>query len=97
VIVVPRESLDTLRADLELDCIDLSTRQQPVAPDLRLVAASFEILTDPKRMDSLVRDALAGSSGVITEARIQTNDGSTRSPGEEAVNIYVGADPELGC
>jgi phosphate uptake regulator len=137
VIVVPRESLDTLWADLEpmaksmlghlsraperdergrlrglvegdersnlpslepeLDCIYLSARQQPVAPDLRLVAAPFEILTDLKRMGYLVRNARAGSSGVITKSRIQTSDESTRSPGKEAVNIYVDADPELGC
>jgi phosphate transport system protein len=39
--------------DLEADCIDLFALQQPVAGDLRFVAASFKILTDVERVGDL--------------------------------------------
>ena len=35
--------------DLEAECIDLLALHQPVASDLRLVVASFKILTDLER------------------------------------------------
>ncbi|WP_436925600.1 phosphate signaling complex protein PhoU [Halosimplex amylolyticum] len=38
---------------LESDCIDLLALQQPVASDLRFVAASFKILTDLERVGDL--------------------------------------------
>jgi phosphate transport system protein len=39
--------------ELERDCIELFTLQQPVASDLRFVAASFKILTDLERVGDL--------------------------------------------
>lgn len=39
--------------ELEQNCIDLIALQQPVASDLRLVAASFKILTDLERIADL--------------------------------------------
>jgi phosphate transport system protein len=48
---------------LERDCIDLLALQQPVASDLRLVAASFKILTDLERIADL-----AGNLGSYVEA-----------------------------
>jgi phosphate transport system protein len=39
--------------ELESDCIDLFALQQPVAKDLRLVAASYKILTDIERVGDL--------------------------------------------
>jgi phosphate transport system protein len=39
--------------ELEADCIDLFTLQQPVASDLRFVASSFKILTDIERVGDL--------------------------------------------
>jgi phosphate transport system protein len=39
--------------DLESDCIDLFALQQPVASDLRFVAASFKIITDLERVGDL--------------------------------------------
>ncbi|GGN97519.1 MULTISPECIES: phosphate signaling complex protein PhoU [Haloarcula] len=39
--------------DLEQDCIDLIALQQPVASDLRFIAASFKILTDLERIADL--------------------------------------------
>ena len=39
--------------DLEQDCIDLLALQQPVASDLRFIAASFKIITDLERIADL--------------------------------------------
>jgi len=39
--------------DLESDCIDLVSLQQPVAGDLRFIAASFKIITDLERIGDL--------------------------------------------
>lgn len=46
--------INALYLDLERDCLDLFARQQPVATDLRTVAASFKILTDLERIADLV-------------------------------------------
>jgi phosphate transport system protein len=45
--------------DLEQDCIDLFALQQPVAGDLRFVAASFKILTDLERIADLAANLAA--------------------------------------
>ena len=47
------EEVNEMYLDLEGDCIDLLALQQPVAGDLRLVAASFKILTDLERVADL--------------------------------------------
>jgi len=39
--------------DLEQDCVDLLALQQPVAGDLRFIAASFKIITDLERVADL--------------------------------------------
>ncbi|MBX0294851.1 phosphate signaling complex protein PhoU [Haloarcula nitratireducens] len=39
--------------ELERDCVDLIALQQPVASDLRFIAASFKILTDLERIADL--------------------------------------------
>ncbi|WP_254863638.1 phosphate signaling complex protein PhoU [Halovivax gelatinilyticus] len=39
--------------DLEQECIDLLALQQPVASDLRFIAASFKIITDLERIADL--------------------------------------------
>jgi len=54
--------------DLEAECIDLLALHQPVASDLRLVVASFKILTDLERVGDLAGnlggyvDAMAGET-----------------------------------
>ncbi|UWG46345.1 Phosphate uptake regulator [Halanaeroarchaeum sp. HSR-CO] len=42
--------------ELESRCIDLFALQQPVAGDLRFIAASFKILTDIERIGDLARN-----------------------------------------
>ena len=45
--------INQLYLDLESDCIELFTLQQPVAGDLRFVASSFKIITDLERIGDL--------------------------------------------
>ncbi len=45
--------INELYLELEHDCIDLLALQQPVAGDLRFIAASFKILTDLERVGDL--------------------------------------------
>jgi phosphate transport system protein len=45
--------INDLYLELEADCVDLFALEQPVAGDLRFVAASFKILTDLERIADL--------------------------------------------
>jgi len=45
--------INDLYLEIEGDCVDLLALQQPVASDLRLVAASFKIITDLERIGDL--------------------------------------------
>jgi len=51
--------INRMYLDLEQDCIDLFALQQPVAGDLRFIAASFKIITDLERVADLATN-LAG-------------------------------------
>lgn len=84
--------------ELEGDCIDLVALQQPVASDLRFVAASFKILTDLERIGdlatNLARYAFAGSSEITAEIRIQKIGETAYNQVREAIDAYVDADTE---
>jgi phosphate transport system protein len=47
------DEVNQLYLELESECIDLLALQQPVAGDLRFVAASFKIITDLERIGDL--------------------------------------------
>ncbi len=47
------DEINELYLELEGDCIDLLALQQPVASDLRFIAASFKIITDLERIADL--------------------------------------------
>ena len=83
--------------DLESDCIDLIALQQPVASDLRFVAASFKILTDLERIGdlatNLARYALAGSPQIAPEVQVETIGEFASAQLGDAVDAYTRADP----
>jgi len=83
---------------LESDCIDLIALQQPVASDLRFVAATFKILTDLERVGdlatNLARYALAGGSEAAAEVRIRRIGETAHGQLRDAVDAYVAADAE---
>ena len=45
--------INEMYLELEGDCVDLLALQQPVAGDLRFIAASFKIITDLERIGDL--------------------------------------------
>jgi len=47
------DDVNELYLELESDCVDLVALQQPVASDLRFIAASFKIITDLERVGDL--------------------------------------------
>jgi phosphate transport system protein len=57
------DEINEMYLAIESDCIDLFTLQQPVAGDLRFVAASFKIITDLER----VGDLAANLGGYVLE------------------------------
>ena len=52
--------------ELESECVDLLALQQPVAGDLRLIAASFKILTDIERVGDLATNFAEYAQGAGT-------------------------------
>jgi phosphate transport system protein len=53
------DDINELYLGLEADCIDLFALQQPVATDLRFIAASFKIITDLERVGDLATNLAA--------------------------------------
>ena len=79
---------------LESDCIDLFALQQPVASDLRFVAASFKILTDLERVGDLAANLgqyarTGGSRGDPGWSRLDTAE--VRAIGDETVALVEAA------
>lgn len=82
--------------DLESECIDLFALQQPVASDLRFVAASFKILTDLERIGDLASN-LGQYTLTADQRRISEIDLSDIGTGAhelvaDAIDAYVTED-----
>ncbi len=84
--------------ELEADCIDLFTLQQPVAGDLRFVAASFKILTDLERVGDLAMNLGGYVTGMSDEfvprADLVAIGELVADQVEAAVAAYENEDPE---
>ncbi|ELZ46493.1 phosphate uptake regulator, PhoU [Halorubrum distributum JCM 9100] len=96
-VIAGDERVNRRYLDLESDCIDLIALQQPVASDLRFVAASFKILTDVERVGdlatNLARHALAARPDEIAEVRVREIGETARDQVRAALQAYVDADP----
>ncbi|WP_459193723.1 phosphate signaling complex protein PhoU [Halosimplex sp. J119] len=83
--------------DLEGDCVDLLALQQPVASDLRFVAASFKILTDLERVGdlatNLARYSLSADRGT-DEVDVQAIGADARNQLEAALSAYEREDAD---
>jgi phosphate transport system protein len=84
--------------ELEGDCIDLLTLQQPVAGDLRFVAASFKILTDLERIGDLAMNlggyVIGMSREFVPRADLITIGEFVADQTEAALGAYESGDPE---
>ncbi|WP_324663908.1 phosphate signaling complex protein PhoU [Haloarcula sediminis] len=93
------DEINQLYLDLEQDCIDLLALQQPVASDLRFIAASFKIITDLERIGDLATNlgeySLEAERDVFPEVDIQDIASVTIEMVEDAMDAYDGKDSEL--
>jgi len=84
--------------ELEQDCIDLLALQQPVASDLRFIAASFKIITDLERIADLATNlgdySLEAEEDVCPEVDIQTVADVTIEMVEAAMEGYANQDAD---
>jgi phosphate transport system protein len=77
--------------DLEARCVDLFALQQPVAGDLRFVAAAFKILTDLERVGDLATNLgqyalAAGDEAQSPLGGVEAPDGAQTADGTEAAD-----------
>ena len=86
--------------DLEDRCTDLFALQQPVAGDLRFVAASFKIITDLERVGdlatNLARYALAGERALSADVAVAEIGRLAVGLVEDAIDAYA-ADDAAAC
>ncbi|MFC4447839.1 phosphate signaling complex protein PhoU [Halorussus aquaticus] len=90
------EEINRLYLDIEQDCIDLLALQQPVASDLRLVAASFKIITDLERVADLAANlgeyALYADRDVVSDVDLRSLGERAAELVSDAVTAYETAD-----
>jgi phosphate transport system protein len=88
--------VNQLYLDLEQDCVDLLALQQPVAGDLRLIAASFKIITDLERIGDLATNlgeyTMDASRDVFPEVDIQGIGDDVIEMIEDAMAAYEAED-----
>jgi phosphate transport system protein len=78
--------------ELEQECIDLIALQQPVASDLRFIAASFKIITDLERIGdlavNLAEHTLDADRDVFPEVDVQVIGDVTAEMVRDAMAAY---------
>ena len=86
------QEINELYLELEGDCVDLLALQQPVASDLRFIAASFKIITDLERIGDLATNladySLDADRDVFPEVDIQSIGDETLAMLEEAMVAF---------
>jgi len=90
--------VNELYLDLERDCVDLVALQQPVAGDLRFIAASFKIITDLERIGDLATNlgdyTLDAHQDMFPEVDIQTIGEEVIGMAEASMVAYADEDTD---
>ncbi|MFC7041748.1 phosphate signaling complex protein PhoU [Halonotius sp. GCM10025705] len=93
------DEINQLYLDLEQQCTDLIALQQPVAGDLRFIAASFKIITDLERIADLATNlgeyAEAADDDVFPSVDIQGLGEVTLEMLADSMAAYADEDREL--
>ena len=93
------DEINQLYLDLEQQCTDLIALQQPVAGDLRFIAASFKIITDLERIADLATNlgeyAEAADNDVFPSVDIQGFGEMTLEMLADSMAAYADDDREL--
>jgi phosphate transport system protein len=88
--------INRMYLDLESECVDLIALQQPVASDLRFIAASFKIITDLERIGDLAVNlaeyAIQADRDVFPEVDIQQIGVETLEMLDAATAAYADED-----
>jgi phosphate transport system protein len=88
--------INQMYLDLEQDCVDLLALQQPVAGDLRFIAASFKIITDLERVGDLATNlgdyTLDAQRDVFPDVDAQEIGDATIEMIENAMDAYAKED-----
>jgi phosphate transport system protein len=88
--------VNSLYLDIEQQCIELLALQQPVAGDLRFIAASFKIITDLERIGDLATNlgeyTLDARRDVYPEVDVQAIGDQTIAMVEKAMAAYAARD-----
>jgi len=92
------DEINQLYLDLESECVDLLALQQPVASDLRFIAASFKIITDLERIGDLATNlgeySIEAQRDVYPEVDIQAVADETIDMVQAAMEAYEREDAE---
>jgi len=90
------DEINQMYLELEQDCVDLLALQQPVAGDLRFIAASFKIITDLERVADLATNigeyTLDADRDMFPEVDIQGIADLTLDMIEDAMTAYADED-----
>ena len=93
------DEINRMYLELEGKCVDLIALQQPVASDLRFIAASFKIITDLERIGDLAVNlggyALDAKRDLFPDVDMQRIGMSTLEMLEDAMNAYANEDVDL--
>ena len=98
-VIEGEDEINQLYLDLEQQCTDLIALQQPVAGDLRFIAASFKIITDLERIADLATNlgeyAEAADNDVFPSVDIQGLGEMTLEMLADSMAAYADDDREL--
>jgi phosphate transport system protein len=93
------DEVNALYLDLEGECIDLLALQQPVAGDLRFIAASFKIITDLERIADLATNlgdyTLDAEQDVYPDVDVQEIGEEVTRMVERSMEAYAEEDPDV--
>jgi phosphate transport system protein len=97
-VIESDHEINELYLELERDCIDLLALQQPVAGDLRFIAASFKIITDLERVADLATNlgdyTLAAERDLYPDVDVQGIGDEVLEMLGDAVSAYADEDVE---
>ncbi len=98
-VITGDAEINELYLELERECTDLIALQQPVAGDLRFIAASFKIITDLERIADLATNLgeYAGEAEreVFPDVDVQRIGDETLEMLDAAMTAYERSDPDL--
>ena len=91
-VIVGDSEVNRMYLDLEQECVELLALQQPVASDLRFIAASFKIITDLERIADLAVNlgeyTLDAERDLFPDVDVQAMGELTLEMVDDAIDAY---------